>query len=132
MCPFYFKICRKRRRVKIKTWLYGKYSLNKKNVTFYSFFNIDFKVQYNVDPTVLKFGEKGLFLKYLAYETVFIDVWDGDSLHLIGTSTVELKQLLRQGNEAVQAAYELDVLNTEYEDDSIANSSYTVIKLQQR
>ncbi len=67
-----------------------------------------------------------MFLKYLAYETVFIDVWDGDSLHLIGTSTIELKQLLRQGNEAVQAAYELDVLSTEYDDDGIANSAHTV------
>ena len=74
----------------------------------------------------MKFGEKALFLKYLAYETVFIDAWDGDSLHLIGTATLELKQLLRHGNEAVQAAYELDVLSTEYDDEMIANTAHTV------
>lgn len=82
-----------------------------------------------VDPTVLKFGEKKSFLEYLAYQAVFIDVWDGDSLHLIGTCTIELKQLLRQNNEAVQATYELDVLSTDYDDDTIANSAYTVIGL---
>ena len=57
---------------------------------------------------------------------MFIDVWDADSLHLIGTSTLQLKELLRQGKEAVQATYELDIISTEYDDDTRINSGNTV------
>ena len=53
---------------------------------------------------------------------MFIDVWDGESLHLIGTCTVQLKDLLRQSKEAVQSTYELDILSTEYDDDTNVNS----------
>jgi len=58
---------------------------------------------------------------------MFIDVWDGDSLHLIGTATVQLKELLRHGKEAVQSTYELDIINTEYDDDTRLNTGNTVI-----
>ena len=81
-----------------------------------------FMVSYSVDPTNLKFGEKRIFLQYLAHQAMFIDVWDADSLHLIGTCTLQLKELLRQGKEAVQSTFELDVLSTEYDDDSRLNS----------
>ena len=57
---------------------------------------------------------------------MFIDVWDGESLHLIGTATLQLKELLRQGKEAVQCTYELDILSTEYDDDTTTNSGNTV------
>ena len=57
---------------------------------------------------------------------MFIDVWDANSLHLIGTATLQLKELLRQGREAVQSTYELDILSTEYDDDSRLNSANTV------
>ena len=82
---------------------------------------------YNVDPTNLKYGEKKMFLQYLAHHAMFIDVWDADSLHLIGTATLQLKELLRQGKEAVQSTYELNILNTEYDDDDQRiNSGQTV------
>ena len=57
---------------------------------------------------------------------MFIDVWDANSLHLIGTATLQLKELLRQGREAVQSTYELDIISTEYDDDSRLNSGNTV------
>ena len=57
---------------------------------------------------------------------MFIDVWDGESLHLIGTATLQLKELLRQGKEAVQCTYELDIISTEYDDDTTTNSGNTV------
>lgn len=82
-----------------------------------------------MDPTNLKFGEKKLFLQYLAHHAMFIDVWDANSLHLIGTATLQLKELLRQGREAVQSTYELDILSTEYDDDSRLNSGNTVKNL---
>jgi nephrocystin-4 len=69
-----------------------------------------------------------MFLQYLAHHAMFIDVWDGDSLHLIGTATLQLKELLRQGKEAVQCAHELDVMSFEYDDDSRLNSGSTVFQ----
>ena len=57
---------------------------------------------------------------------MFIDVWDAESLHLIGTATLQLKELLRQGKEAVQATFELDVLNVENDDYNRLNSANTV------
>ena len=86
------------------------------------------QISYSVDPSNLKFGEKRLFLQYLAHHAMFIDVWDGDSLHLIGTATVQLKELLRHGKEAVQSTFELDILSTEYDDDTRLNTGNTVIQ----
>jgi nephrocystin-4 len=76
-----------------------------------------YMVSYNIDPTNLKFGEKKIFLHFLAHQTMFIDVWDADSLHLIGTASIQLKELLRQNKEAVQSTFELDIINTEYDND---------------
>ncbi|XP_064643236.1 nephrocystin-4-like isoform X3 [Lineus longissimus] len=73
-----------------------------------------YQVKYYVDPAFLKPGEGALFVKHLSQQTLHIDVWDGDSLLLIGSCAVELKHLCRQGREAVQITYELDVISTEY------------------
>ena len=54
-------------------------------------------------------------------------MWDADSLHLIGTATLQLKELLRHGKEAVQSTHELDIISTEYDDDTRLNSGNTVI-----
>ena len=53
-------------------------------------------------------------MRYLSEQTLHIDVWDGDSLLLVGSCALELKRLCRQGREAVQVSYELDVVRTEY------------------
>ncbi|XP_062419560.1 nephrocystin-4 isoform X3 [Pungitius pungitius] len=70
------------------------------------------QVQFRVDS--LKPGEKRWFLRYLALHTMHIDVWDSDSLLLIGSTAVELKYMLRQGKSAVQALHEVEVLTTDY------------------
>ena len=49
------------------------------------------QVKYHVDPAYLKPGEGRLFVHHLAQQTLHIDVWDGDSLLLIGSCAVELK-----------------------------------------
>ncbi|XP_022085519.1 nephrocystin-4-like isoform X2 [Acanthaster planci] len=77
-------------------------------------------VRYNVDPGFLKPGESQLFVKYLHQQTLHLDVWDGDSLLLIGSCAVELKHLLRSGRESVQVSHELDVITTEYGEDTHA------------
>ncbi|KAI8794088.1 nephrocystin-4 isoform X1 [Biomphalaria glabrata] len=76
------------------------------------------EVKYPIDPTYLKPGEVSLFWQHLSRQTMHIDIWDGDSLLLIGSAAVELKYLFRGGNEAVQTTFELDVLATEYQEDS--------------
>lgn len=50
-----------------------------------------YEVKYDLDPGYMKSGEKRLFLDYLSRQTLHIDVWDADSLHLVGSAAVELK-----------------------------------------
>lgn len=42
-------------------------------------------------PGFLKPGERRCFAHYLAVQTLQIDVWDGDSLLLIGSAAVQMK-----------------------------------------
>ncbi|KAM9342563.1 nephrocystin-4 [Pholidichthys leucotaenia] len=72
------------------------------------------QVQFRVDDSFLKPGEKRWFLRYLALHTMHIDIWDSDSLLLIGSTVIELKYMLRQGKSAVQALHEVEVLTTDY------------------
>ncbi|XP_067250838.1 nephrocystin-4 isoform X4 [Chanodichthys erythropterus] len=76
------------------------------------------QLQYRVDPQFLKPGERGWFLRYLALHSLQIDVWDSESLMLIGSAAVELKHMLRQGRAAVQVSHELEVITTEYLQDA--------------
>ncbi|XP_010626139.1 nephrocystin-4 isoform X3 [Fukomys damarensis] len=80
------------------------------------------QLRYTVGPEFLKPGEQRWFLRYLSAQTLQIDVWDGDSLLLVGSAAVPMKHLLRQGRPAVQVAHELEVVATEYEQDTTALS----------
>ncbi|XP_043779233.1 nephrocystin-4 isoform X7 [Cervus elaphus] len=81
-----------------------------------------FQQKYLVDPGFLRPGEQRWFARYLAMQTLQIDVWDGDSLLLVGSAAVQLKHLLRQGRPAVQVSHELEVVATEYEQDAMVVS----------
>ncbi|XP_008046771.1 nephrocystin-4 [Carlito syrichta] len=81
-----------------------------------------FQLKYTVDPVFLKPGERRWFFRYLTMHTLQIDVWDGDSLLLVGSAAVQLKHLLRQGRPAVQVSHELEVVATEYEQDTMVLS----------
>nr|XP_014348387.1 PREDICTED: nephrocystin-4 [Latimeria chalumnae] len=80
------------------------------------------QLKYMVDPSFLKAGEQRWFVRYLAIQTMQIDIWDAESLLLIGSAAVELKHLLRQGQTAVQVSHELEVITTEYTQDLMALS----------
>uniref|UniRef100_H0WUW3 Nephrocystin 4 n=1 Tax=Otolemur garnettii TaxID=30611 RepID=H0WUW3_OTOGA len=80
------------------------------------------QLRYMVDAAFLKPGERHWFLRYLAAQTLQMDVWDGDSLLLLGSAAVQMKHLLRQGRPAVQVSQELEVVMTEYEWDNAAVS----------
>ncbi|XP_064028147.1 nephrocystin-4 isoform X2 [Pogoniulus pusillus] len=75
------------------------------------------QLRYVVDPASLRPGERRWFVRYLAEHSLQIDVWDGDSLLLVGSAAVRLQPLLRQGREAVRTHHELEVTTTEYEPD---------------
>ncbi|XP_008411314.1 nephrocystin-4 isoform X1 [Poecilia reticulata] len=78
------------------------------------------QIQFRVDDDFLRPREKRWFLRHLALHTMHIDVWDSDSLLLIGSTAMELKYLLRQGKPAVQALHELEILTTDYvEEDTL-------------
>uniref|UniRef100_A0A8C3YS56 Nephrocystin 4 n=1 Tax=Catagonus wagneri TaxID=51154 RepID=A0A8C3YS56_9CETA len=81
-----------------------------------------FQRTYVVDPAFLRPGELRWFTGYLAVQTLQVDVWDGDSLLLVGSAAVPMKHLLRQGRPAVQVSHELEVVATEYEQDAVAVS----------
>lgn len=76
------------------------------------------QLRYVVDPTFLRPGEQRVFVHYLAEHSLQVDIWDGDSLLLVGSAAVKLKPLLRQGRPAVRTLHELEVATTEYEQDA--------------
>ncbi|XP_023555227.1 nephrocystin-4 isoform X2 [Octodon degus] len=80
------------------------------------------QLRYTVGPGFLKPGEQRWFLRYLASQTLQIDVWDGDSLLLVGSAGVSMKHLPRQGRPAVQVLHELEVVATEYQQDTVVGS----------
>nr|XP_020468219.1 nephrocystin-4 [Monopterus albus] len=86
------------------------------------------EVRFRVDDSFLRPGEKRWFLRYLALHTMHIDIWDSDSLLLIGSTAIELKYMLRHGKSAVQALHEVEVLTTDYmgEDNLLMSADLTV------
>ncbi|XP_062617587.1 nephrocystin-4-like [Saccostrea cucullata] len=74
------------------------------------------QIKYMMDPMFMKPGEMQMFLQHLSQQILYIDVWDGESLFLIGQCAVDLRYLCRNGHEAVQSTFELDVIKTEYEE----------------
>jgi hypothetical protein len=51
------------------------------------------------------------FAEYLAYSTLYIDVWDSDSLLHIGVVAFPLRSLMRQGRSSSKTTLECDILN---------------------
>lgn len=55
------------------------------------------------------------FAEYLANSSLQIDVWDADSLLLIGSCMFPLQRLLRQGQRGARSALECDVIDPEFD-----------------
>lgn len=53
-----------------------------------------------VEPSLMKDGEQRWFMQYLALQTLQIDVWDAESLLLIGTASVDLKVMMKRSMTA--------------------------------
>ncbi|KAI3387770.1 hypothetical protein SNEBB_004094 [Seison nebaliae] len=95
------------------------YPLDKMNEILESFPGCD--IRFKVNSTFLNDGELHQFHRYLAANSLAIEIYDGDSLFHIGTAITDLRLLFRQGRNAVQSIVELDVNKTEY--DSIKPTS---------
>ena len=52
---------------------------------------LEMQLKYMVDPAFMQPGESQVFSQYLLGQTMHIDVWDGDSLLLVGSIAVPLK-----------------------------------------
>ena len=50
-----------------------------------------FQVKFMVDPEYLKPGEQKVFVQYLLANSLHVDVWDGDSLMLLGSCLLPLR-----------------------------------------
>lgn len=50
-----------------------------------------FQLRYLLDPSYMQPGEGRVFSHYLLSQSLHIDVWDGDSLLLIGSTSLKLK-----------------------------------------
>ena len=62
------------------------------------------------DASTVTGGEAREVFEYLSHRPMYLDVWDADSLLLLGTMALPLHHLLRQGRAVVQRAFEYDVV----------------------
>ena len=70
-------------------------------------------IKFTVDTGAGAQGEAKSFAQYLQQKTLFIECWDGDSLHCLGVVALELGALMRQGDSFVKSAKEYDIVDSE-------------------
>ena len=70
-------------------------------------------LRFQIDCSDSSPNEPYEFAEYLAHYPLLIDVWDADSLLLIGTCCVPLRRLMRQGSPSSRYALECDIVNDE-------------------
>ena len=70
-------------------------------------------MRYLIDTSESSPSEGYDFADYLAHRSMFIDVWDADSLMLLGTCCVPLRRIMRQGQSVARCAIECDVIDIE-------------------
>lgn len=70
-------------------------------------------IRHCIDCTLSSPTEAEEFSAYLAKATLFLDVWDADSLIFVGTCGVPLRRLMRQGELSVKSSVECDIINSD-------------------
>eukprot|EP01083_Nonionella_stella_P193017 713238_1 len=71
--------------------------------------------------------EQTEFAKYLFKKELRIDIWDGDSLHIIGTARVPLRRYLRQGQAQIEICDELDIIKHSEIEQALVETDLTVL-----
>ena len=69
-------------------------------------------IKFDVDTDSGSQNEGREFAEYLREKTLFIECWDGDSLHSLGVMALELAPLMRQGDRVAKVAKEFDVVDS--------------------
>ncbi|RYG69216.1 hypothetical protein EON64_03285 [archaeon] len=70
-------------------------------------------LRYIVDNSKTSMYESYEFAGYLAQKSIYIDVWDADSMIYLGTVGIPCKLFMRQGAPYVKHAVEVDIINGE-------------------
>lgn len=70
-------------------------------------------LRYIVDCSQSSSTEALEFAEYMSHSSLYVDVWDADSLMLIGTIGIPLRRLMRQGQPMSKCVIECDVINSE-------------------
>ena len=78
-------------------------------------------LRYFVDCSTASPNEAAEFSEYLAHCSLYVDVWDADSLLHLGTCGIPLRRLMRQGQRVTKQAAECDIINAEVAASSSAN-----------
>ncbi|KAJ1549141.1 Nephrocystin-4 [Cladochytrium tenue] len=72
-----------------------------------------FEVQGDDTPTIAVYHRKAsAFVNYLSDKRVYIDVWDGDALLHLGSASVELRPVARQGKPSVYVDVDVDIVHS--------------------
>ncbi|KAI8901135.1 hypothetical protein BC833DRAFT_579101 [Globomyces pollinis-pini] len=81
--------------------------------------SIQFNVNSNQEKksSTIRYGNVS-FPFYLDQKQLFIDIWDGDTLHHLGMACLDLKSMLRQGADAVMMDQDVDIIWNYYPDDT--------------
>ncbi|KAG5460897.1 MAG: hypothetical protein BJ554DRAFT_7002, partial [Olpidium bornovanus] len=83
-----------------------------------------FSAKYFVDPRFdvradpENVAEGHAFLRHLYRSSLYIDVWDGDSLVQLGSCSVQLRNILRQGRSGVVYIEDAELVFTQFSDDA--------------
>jgi Ca2+-binding EF-hand superfamily protein len=72
--------------------------------------------------------EREDFAMYLATNTLYVEVWDADSLIPLGVAGIPLRRLMRQGQAGCRAAIECDVVDSEAMTQTTGGISSTIIR----
>ncbi len=84
-------------------------------------------LRYLVDTSCGSPHEAMEFAEYLAHNALYVDLWDADSLLLLGTFAIPLRKLLRQGKGTVKHVIECDVVHADMDADCDGGISSCVV-----
>lgn len=85
-------------------------------------------LRYLIDCSDASPTEAFEFAEYMAYNSLFVDVWDANSLMLLGTCSIPLRRFMRQGSPVVRCAIECDVIDSENSVRTVGGITTSVIE----
>lgn len=84
-------------------------------------------LRYLIDCSDASPTEAFEFAEYMAHTSLFVDIWDANSLMLLGTCSVPLRRIMRQGQTVAKCAVECDVIDAETSARTVGGITTSVI-----